>query len=174
MCRMRGVTLMEMITTLAVVSVGLGLGLPAAGHALDRVRAATTLHAVTASLAVARSTAISRRSAVTVCPSVDGVNCRVARDWSGGWIVFLDTHRVGGPARAQDVLRRFDAPHESLRLTTTQGRVRVRYLPNGSAAGSNASFRLCHRDGRLLDGVVVGNSGRVRRERAASGARCPA
>ncbi|HZX80418.1 MAG TPA: GspH/FimT family pseudopilin [Lysobacter sp.] len=172
MRRMRGLTLLELMITLAVLSIGLGLGLPVARHAIDSVRAATSLHQLTAALAIARNSAVTYREAVTLCPSRDGSTCLEGADWSEGWIAYRDPHRQDRPASPADVLRRFDPQHPTLRLTTSAGRPRVRYLPNGSAAGTNASFRLCRRSGALLGSIVVANSGRARKERLVANATC--
>ena len=172
MRRMRGLTLLELMITLAILSVALGVGVPAARHVIDSVRAATSLHQLTASLAIARNAAITYREAVTLCPSRDGSSCLGGTDWSEGWIAYRDPLRQDAPASPADVLRRFDPQHPTLRLTTSTGRPRVRYLPNGSAAGTNASFRLCRRSGALLGSIVVANSGRARKEPPAPNAAC--
>ncbi|GGZ54538.1 type 4 fimbrial biogenesis protein FimT [Lysobacter xinjiangensis] len=172
MRRMRGLTLPELVITLAVLSIALGLGVPAARHVMDSVRATTSLHQLTASLAIAHNAAVTYRQPVTLCPSRDGASCLDGTDWSEGWIAYRDPLRQDAPATAADVLRRFDRQHPTLRLTTSTGRPRVRYLPNGSAAGTNASFRLCRRSGALLGIVVVANSGRARRERPSANAAC--
>ena len=162
----KGFTLLELVVTLAVLAVVLGIGLPAFGPAIERIRVTNTYNVLTTSLMSARATAIARGEPVTVCPSHDGLHCRDDHIWEDGWIIFLDAQRTGDPASPRSILRRIDSIGAHLTLRSTQGRPRVRYLSNGRAPGSNVSLRLCGReDERLIGMVVVNNSGRARSQR---------
>lgn len=169
-----GFTLLELMVVLAVLTLMIGIGFPAMGTALDRARIANTHHLLTASLMAARATAVTRGSPVTLCPSSDGRHCRRDRAWEQGWIMFADPRRTGEPASASQVLRRVDGLSGDFLLRTTEGRPRVRFLPNGRAWGSNVSFTLCGgAPRRLLGKVVVNNSGRARSQRPRSEVDCP-
>src|SRR5690606_14476246 len=85
-----GLSLIELLTTLAIAAVTLTVGLPAFSGSLERTRVSTTMHRVSADLAMARSSAIMRRAQVVVCPRTPDLRCRDDRDWSHGWIVFTD------------------------------------------------------------------------------------
>src|SRR5690625_1398268 len=85
-----GLTLIELLITLALAAILLTLGVPAFTGTLERTRVATTMHRVSADLAMARSAAIMRRAQVVVCPRTEDFRCRNDRDWSHGWIVFTD------------------------------------------------------------------------------------
>lgn len=176
MRRTRGFSLIELITALAVITILAGLGLPAFRYVADRVRADATFHELTASLMSARMLAIASAQPVTVCPSDDGRRCRDDRAWENGWIIFRDPARTGEPASDTAIVRRFDPLPSGYRLETSVGRIRIRFLPNGSAAGTNATFRLCGAapGAALLGSVILGNSGRARTERARGKAPCTA
>jgi len=169
-----GFTLLELMSVVAVLAVLVGIGFPAMGAVLDRVRVANTRHLVTASLMAARASAVTRGDPVTLCPSSDGRHCRADRAWELGWIMFVDPLRTGEPASPDQVLRRVDALSGNFHLRTSKGRPRIRYLPNGRAWGSNVSFHLCDRiPGQLLVSIIVNNSGRARSVRPRTEVGCP-
>lgn len=164
--RVQGLTLLELITSIAVLAILASLAVPGFSAVLDRTRASAVSHSLTASLMAARLQAISERLPVAVCPSSDGRHCRITTDWSNGWIVFRDPQRAGQPARERDVLHRGDPVAKTVRLTSSSGRHLIRYQPAGHAAGTNATFRLCSTArGSVLTRVIVSNAGRARVER---------
>lgn len=171
-----GFTLLEMVVTVAVLAILVGVGVPALSELTSRVRTTNTLHLVSGALATARIEAIRRNAPVSVCPSRDGLNCTGDTDWAAGWIVFADPARRGRPNGPDAVLQVFDAPEGQVRLRATSGRKLVRFSPNGWSAGSNVTLRVC--TGRpaaaeLVAKIVVNNAGRVRTERIPRPAPCP-
>jgi type IV fimbrial biogenesis protein FimT len=86
--RNAGFTLLELVVTIAVLGIVLGLGIPSFSRLAERVRTVNTLHGLTASFAQARMEAIRRNTAVAVCPSADGRRCTGGTAWETGWILF--------------------------------------------------------------------------------------
>lgn len=172
--RPQGLTLVELVSTLAVLVTLLTVGVPAFAGLQQRIRVATTFHLLSTSLASARIAAVKHGGAVAVCPSSDGRTCHGQPVWDDGWILFRDPANVGQPLAADDVLQVFDGVRGGLALRSTRGRVRVRFTPDGWAYGSNISIRLCDVRGerRHLGSVVVNNAGRTRSERLEATA-CP-
>lgn len=170
----KGFTLLELMVTLVVLAIALGIGFPSLAAAIERTRITNTYHLLTASLMAARTAAITRAEPITVYPSRDGRHCRDDQVWEGGWIIFADPLRTGEPADAAAVMRSIDALDGHFAVRSTSGRQRVRYLPSGRAYGSNLSLRLCVRDeARLIGKVVVNNSGRARSLRTTRRQPCP-
>ena len=170
----RGFTLIELMTTLAVLVVTLTIGVPAFAGLQQRARAANAYHLLTSSLAIARLAAVKRGEPVSVCPSNDGRSCNDDVTWDGGWIVFSDPRRADQPASTGTILQRIDGVGTGLALRSTRGRTLVRFTPDGWAYGSNLSIRLCSREPlRLLGKVVVNNGGRPRSERFEEAKPCP-
>ncbi|WP_162301487.1 GspH/FimT family pseudopilin [Cognatilysobacter segetis] len=164
-----GFTLVELLVALAVAGIVLGIGAPALGGLMSRMRAQSALGSVSSSLALARMEAISRRRAVTLCPSADGRRCSGNPDWSNGWLVFTDANADGQPAESE-LIRRVDPVPAPLSLRSTAGRVRIRFQPSGWASGTNVTLNLC--DGETPRArVILNTSGRARveRERAECG-----
>lgn len=85
----RGVTLVELSTTLLTAAVALTLGIPAFGVLRADFRYSQVSSDLMASFALARSEAVRRGVEVSVCPSGDGLTCTdpPSADWSTGWIV---------------------------------------------------------------------------------------
>ncbi|HEU4774898.1 MAG TPA: Tfp pilus assembly protein FimT/FimU [Lysobacter sp.] len=169
----RGFTLIELMVTLAVMAVLMGVGVPSFQHLQQSARTATAFHLLTTSLALARLSAVKNNVPVSVCPSSDGRYCRGDTVWDDGWIVFADPSRAKQPASAEAVLQRFDRVGPGIALRSTAGRTLVRFHPSGMAQGSNLSVRLCStKDSTHLGSVIVNNAGRPRSERH-DGTPCP-
>ncbi|WP_394000971.1 GspH/FimT family pseudopilin [Luteimonas sp. WGS1318] len=169
----KGFTLIELVTTLAIVAVLLAVGIPGFGDALARLRVQTAMHRVSTDLAMARSSAIMRRSPVVACPGTGMSGCRADADWSRGWIVFADPDGNRRPDAVSDLLRVSDPPSgagRTLRIGATRNF--VRYQRDGRSAGTNLTVRVC--SGDTLNGeVIVNNLGRVRTARPAQSQPCP-
>ncbi len=98
MIAMRGVTLIELIVTLAVLAIVLGMGAPALSHTLRENRLAAATNDLSRIVALARSSAIKHGGAVTLCKTSDQWSCdsTTPKQWTGGWLLFVD------PARNQN------------------------------------------------------------------------
>lgn len=169
-----GVTLLELLTTLAVLAICLALGLPAYERFLQRQRADAAAHLLTSYFATARLTAVTHRKITVVCPS-DGSTgaCLPDRDWGQGWMLFLAPNGGRQPSIPEHILRNEPAPlHPSLRMVSNQGRPQLRYLPDGRSSGSNLTVRVCQ-DTRVLAEVIVNNAGRIRTTRPDNPEGCP-
>ncbi|MDG2524574.1 GspH/FimT family pseudopilin [Stenotrophomonas sp. HITSZ_GD] len=165
MQRPSGFTVLELLVTLAVLAVLLGLGIPAFRASLERQRISGAVFLVAAQFATARHAAITRREVVTLCPSAGGTECDETMDWSHGWLMYGGRHRASQPEAPQAVLRRFPPPgHATLRFHSSAGRRALHFLPDGRSAGSNLRLRICLA-GQLRGEVVVNNLGRVRSRR---------
>lgn len=158
-----GFTLLELLVTLSVVAVLVAIGLPSFRGLHDRLRADAARMQLVATFATARSTAVTRNLPVSICASQNGRRCE--GEWTQGWMIYLDPRKQSHPASAGSVLR-LDRPTGSvttMTVTTTTGRPRLRYTPDGRSIGTNLTVTICVR-GRLRGTVVVSNHGRARSE----------
>lgn len=128
--RSRGLTLVELVVTLAVAII---LALIAAPM-FTTITANNTLSSATNLLSghmqLARSEAVKRGTAVTICPSGDGTTCAGTTQWALGWIVFEDLATKG----EVDVGDTLVAVSPSLDGDVTIGSSHnyIRYLPDGT------------------------------------------
>ena len=151
----QGLTLLELLVTVAILGVTLGLGAPAFRQVTLAVRANGAFHELTATLAMARTHALLRGTPVVVCPSRDGLTCRQDSIWDQGWITF--TARDGGLVRASSGERG---------LVIRSNRPRLRFQAGGFSEGSNLTLYVyADADGPLIGVIKVSQAGRIRSER---------
>lgn len=107
--RGRGVTLIELSTTLAAATAVVTLGIPAFQALQSDWQRNQVCSALTTSFARARSEAVRRGLDVRLCPSGDGFTCvkPPAGDWSAGWIV---TATKAGTAQVIESMRPGQTP----------------------------------------------------------------
>ncbi len=163
--RMRGVTLIETITVLAVMSIVTVAGAPSLRGTLANSRATTTSNRLLTDLSLARSAAIMSGVRSEVCPSNDGIQCSDSTDWSSGWIVFVDRNDDDKRSDSEPLLATVSGSElGGLHVLTSVGRTKARFLPDGRSGGTNLSMRVC--DGpKLTRSVIVNITGRARVEK---------
>lgn len=101
--RPRGFTLLELLVTVSIAAVLLGLAVPAFGGMWRNSQRTVAVNALIHGIFLARSTAITRDHAVTICRSPDGQSCSNGMiNWQDGWIVFVNLDRDDPPIRDGD------------------------------------------------------------------------
>ncbi|WP_166636796.1 GspH/FimT family pseudopilin [Cognatilysobacter terrigena] len=166
--KVNGFTLIELIMTLAVASLILGVALPSLAGVTRRTHVRTTTATLVTSLASARLSAVARNTAVSVCPSSDGETCRQDGVWDAGWIVFEDASRSGRPVAG--VLSQARPSGARVQTRSSTARPLVRFLPNGAASGTNTTIEICSEG--IHRAVIVNNAGRARVDASAAARLC--
>lgn len=176
MCKSAGTTLLELLTSLALVAIVVTLAAPGFRTLqLDGRRTAVVngfLHA----LFLARSEAIKRGGVVTVCRSGDGRRCDYgAADWSIGWMVFVNNDRDEPPVRdpREDVIAHSGAwPGGSI----TSNRRAYSFRPMAQAV-VNGTIVFCDvRGSAHARAIIISHTGRprvARRDASGKPLRCP-
>jgi type IV fimbrial biogenesis protein FimT len=126
----RGFSLIELLTTLAVVGVVLLLAVPSFSGLLANTRLEGAAQTLVSHMAFARAEAVSRGMRVSMCSSSDGRTCSGRLDWRSGWIVFLGSAAADGKVEASDRIRVQDAAGEGVHLWAS--RACFSYLPDGT------------------------------------------
>ncbi len=96
MKRQRGFNIIELMITVAVFGVLLGVGVPGIQSYIYNSRMTTQINSFSTTLAHARSEAIKLNARVVVCLSSDGVACDgydSGNTWNQGWLMFVDRDR---------------------------------------------------------------------------------
>ncbi|WP_197023893.1 GspH/FimT family pseudopilin [Microbulbifer sp. HZ11] len=178
--RQRGLTLIELMITLAVLAVIVAIAVPNFNTMIQNNRSLSLGEELASALNYARSEAVKRSTRVTLCGSTDGSACNGA--WTDNWIVVLDTAATDDAAapvvaNANAVLRFWEAPDNNASLTASQGGATptfVRFTRKGtlgrSANGAvtlNASFSGCSSNSARQ--VTVGPAGMLNMTRSSSG-----
>ena len=162
-----GITLIEQIMALAILAVLVSIAAPSLGRLVSRNRLQSMQMDYIAGLRHAREAAITRGVSVVFCPSSDGVACQATSIWDRGWLIAEDRDADNQPDH--QALYTGMASETQLHVRSSTGRYRVRFHPDGSAAGSNLTLTVCDAEkaGRGLN-VIVSNAGRVRGDTASA------
>ena len=158
-----GYTLIELVTTFAVLSIVLTAAVPGFSSLLERSARTSAINQFSSSLALARSEAVKRYRRVTLCPSTDQQNCTGGYAWQDGYIVFVDDDADGQHDEQEYLLALAEGQSGSLRILSSSGRRKITYRPTGMTPGSNATVRFCD-NGNDAQGkvLIIANSGRAR------------
>ena len=116
--RNAGFTLIEALSAMAIVAIGLAIAVPAYSSAVSATHAEAVKVDLASTLIAALNHSTLTQVEVVVCSSRNGAACSGSVDWSGGWIAFadLDGNRVHGPN--ETLLRRQLPLHAGTRLPT--------------------------------------------------------
>ncbi|WP_415889497.1 GspH/FimT family pseudopilin [Neptuniibacter sp. SY11_33] len=164
--REKGFSLLELIFTVVVLVVLLGIGIPSFNSFVQSSRLRAVTHDLTSALQLARSEALSQRGTVAVCrANVAMTACDFDADWSSGWIVVSQTGTDLEDAADVDPVRVWD--EVSL---TVSGAV-TGFVFDRQGQGTAAAIRIQNdTDHRCLSTNV---SGRVAVREIASVDSCP-
>ena len=88
-----GFTLLELIITVAVISIVMAIAVPSMTAFTKNDRLTTNINTLIGHLALARSEAVKRSQQVAVCISNNTVSC-TGGDWHDGWIVYIDADAI--------------------------------------------------------------------------------
>ena len=170
----RGLTLIELLVTLVVLSIVVGIAVPSFRELILNNRVTSQLNTVSGTLAFARSSAASQpgNASVTLCASDDGAACSGQSSWENGWIMFTDDDGDSAVDAGTDVVLRVNSGlsgGNTLRVSGFGGaNSAIRFdgegmprLPAGAPAAG--TFVVC--DGRgaaNASALVVSGAGQVR------------
>jgi len=135
----RGFTLIELMVTIAVLAVLLGIAIPSFTESTLGSRLRTQANELAAGALLARSEAIKRNSAVRMCVSADGASC-ITGGWEQGWVVFHDADDDGALDTGEAVLLQHQAAASGFKITGTVASVRFQ----GTGVGATqATLTVC-------------------------------
>lgn len=171
-----GLTLLDLLVSLAIAALLLGLGVPGYRTWIAEMELRDRVEALVEAMSYARAEAIKRGRRVNLCPSHDGAHCAADGRWESGWLLFTDANHDGDRDDDEAVVRREGPAHAGI---TVRGNRPVSdyvsYTPFGqtrmvSGALQMGTFTVCRSGARAVD-VVLANGGRVRVDRTR--APCP-
>lgn len=150
--KIAGFTLIELIVTLAVASIALGVAVPSLSTMIRNNSMATQTNALVTDINLARSEALKRGVSVILCrsanPNATTPTCGGgANTWTTGWLVFASGDGDNTYTAGTDTLLRIAKPSgDSIAIkTNATSDSDLQYNPNGTinAAGATAIFALC-------------------------------
>jgi type IV fimbrial biogenesis protein FimT len=146
--RALGFTMIEMLMTMVIAAVLLGLAVPSFRYVTNSNRIAGEINGLLGDLQLARAEAIKEGRTVTVCVSANGTQCTNSTSWQSGWIVFSDPANVGIVDAGEAVLR-VQKPFSGSDTFTSNGIVKVTFNREGYAVGiANGTLITLHESTR--------------------------
>lgn len=186
--KQQGFTLVELLVTLAVAALLLGIGIPSFSGAISNSRINVDYNEFVGALYLARSESIKSGQIVTVCPKSepDAQTCSASDTaWEHGWLVFVDEefddNEVAAQINPQDEIIAIHPEPRSENVISAWGstdrtsatstkRNFIRYTPNGSTAMSNGSIHMCNdEEPQRSRAINIVPTGDVRKGRASGG-----
>lgn len=159
MTRSRGFTLIELMVTLVLAGVLVGIILPALSGMVYRTELSARTNELSSQLALARGWAVSNGRMAGVCGSSTGASCDGA--WSKGLAVWVDDNRDSVPQDSE--IKRFT--DQSTNVVLSAATAEVDFDAMGRRVGSDPAFQLthikCSSVRPLSNQVTVGTTGRM-------------
>ncbi|MGK0498554.1 MAG: prepilin-type N-terminal cleavage/methylation domain-containing protein [Oceanicoccus sp.] len=157
-----GFSLIELLTSLTVAAILLGIGIPNLLQWRQHSAQSSTLNTLNHLVSFARTRAILDNDFYTLCASADHINCN--GEWNKTLIVFRDSNRnerVDGDEILFKALT-LAAGTPCLRWQAGAGRNYLQFMPSGATNGTAGHFRFCEQVGNFsVNKVVVSFAGRT-------------
>ncbi len=159
-----GITLLEILTTMAAGSILFGLAIPSMANLIEQNRLATHVNNLRASLHLTRSNAVHQKEQTVICKSSDGKSCIRTGKWTQGWIVFADDDR--NRHRTEDerliFVNRAVSSNTQIEYRAFGSRHYITYRPSGLTR-TNGTFYVCNpKAPKRSKALILRKSGRIR------------
>jgi prepilin-type N-terminal cleavage/methylation domain-containing protein len=168
LCPKSGMTLIECLLALVILSLILVSGIPSGMAMVSRTTITATQERLMQHIIEARINAKANYSVAYICPSEDGMICLKSRHWHQGWMSYLDKNSNRRYDIADTLITRYQ-PAKPLNINVTlnaAGRAKsVKIDPDGLIRTSG-NFRICASDSttRKIDTIKLSNQGRLAKE----------
>ena len=160
-----GFSVVELLVALALMSLLMGVGIPAFSHLVAGQRATARVNQIIGAVQLARQAAISLNTTTTLCPSRDGV-CLGRNQWHVGAMIFTDHNRNGILEKDETLVTRLPRLDRGERIYWRSFRNRsfLRFKATGRTDWQNGHFLYCppDLDPRYARAAVLNAQGRIR------------
>ncbi len=164
MIRNSGMTLLELILTIALLSILVAATAPSLSGIIEQRRGDEVIGVLRDAIELGRATAISSGGLATICRSGNGASC--GGRWEEGVIVFIDGNGDRLPDTQSALVRvfRFPAPTGTIRWRSFGNRQYLQMTPLGFTRNQNGNFTWCPADGNVSHArqLIVNAAGRIR------------
>jgi len=145
MRKIQGFTLIELMLTLTVAAIVLGIAIPSFNQTMLNNSSASLGSELSVALNYARSEAVKRAKRVSICASDNGTSCLAINNWDKGWLVFVDDAATDAAAAVTvgTVLRYWDELPFSTQVSALKGTATniafLRFTSSGTVARTGAT-----------------------------------
>lgn len=165
-----GMTLVELMITMVILSILITVAVPSFGNMIKRSEVTGEINKILSLLALARSESIKKSRVVTLCMSSDHAEC--GGDWEDGWLLFVDNNKDGSRDAGEEVLRYGQVEQDfKLSYRAFGSSDHLRFTPMGFTLSHNGSFKLCPADNdpRYARVLIISKTARTRLSRDSDG-----
>lgn len=171
----RGFTLVEMVVTVAIVAILLGIAIPSYNETILNMKLTSYANNLVASILLGRSEAIKRNAVVTLCVSSSGTAC-TAGGWQQGWILMCKTtdNTTCNPAGVGTIVIQTQPPLSTgWKISEVAALTAIAFQPTGTGATS-ADLTVCRSSplGTMERHVMISGTGRPSTSKTTAGV-CP-
>ena len=171
----QGLTLPELLITIAVLSILSSISLPNLTSYLQKNAAQSDINLIKKLIYHAKSKAIDSGQYVTICVLDSKDKCNKTADWSGTVTTFLDPNRNGTIDNGETVSHVAQAGKyaSSIQWRSFNRRGYLQFSPLGLSTSSNGTFTYCPKSDNTAYQLVLNRQGRLKiRDKAHTKARC--
>ncbi len=137
-------TLIELLLTISIVFILLGIALPSFSETLDNSHVKANLQRLAQTLQLSRLTAINQNINVTLCPVDQTLTC--SKNWSTGYMSFIDKNGDRQFNNDDELLYQYFSNDKKSTLSWRAfgNRRSLQWLGTGITNHQNGSFELCY------------------------------
>lgn len=145
-----GFTLLELLISMSILAVLLGVSLPNFGILIEQKKSDVVIRKLAQSLELAKTAAIQNASLVTLCKSLEGKEC--GGQWQDGVLIFTDNNGDRKINEADSIVRYINFPglRGSIKWRAFQNRQYLQITSLGFTRYQNGNFTYCPFDGNML------------------------
>lgn len=158
----QGLTLFELLISIAILSVLITVVAPNVREMLISNRVIAQINELSATIQYARSVAVNERTTTLICPTSNFTNC--SNDWSNAKMVFNDLNGNGSRDNNEDILAGTEINETT--IITSGPAQDIRFNQSGATA-SPATIKVCHNsnEAKFARAIVISLQGRVKTSR---------
>jgi len=161
--RPNGLTAVEILIVLAIISVSIVLALPELNQFQQKQQIKTELTPLIRAITTSRDQAIQFNRSVIICPSQDQRYC--GGNWHDGFISFIDDDRSNQRNDYERILLTKGSYRDGDLVFWRAFRRRnfLEFTPLGFTAFQNGTFTYCPKEGiEYAEGLILNAQGRLR------------
>lgn len=160
----RGVTLLELLVVVLLLSILTGISLPGFQHLIEQKKADIAIGRLGHAIELARTFAITTGHLVTLCRSANGEDC--GGQWRDGTIIFTDRNgdrRINQDDKLLHYVR-FPDINGSIHWRAFQNRQYLQITNMGFTRYQNGNFTYCpnNKKSELARQLIINRTARIR------------